>query len=209
MLEFLETPAFTRQILVLLRDAEYAALQGTLVVDPEAGDLIRDTGGLRKLRWHERQRGKGKRGGIRIIYYWYEPRRHLHAARIFKGRTRRLVGARETHSEAAGGAGVRMKKQLFDELVGSIRDAGEIHRGERSPSRKFVFKPEDVRRIRRKLRKSQSEFARMIGVSVSTLQNWEQGRRQPEGPARALLLVASKAPQTVAKALASAARRSA
>jgi putative transcriptional regulator len=70
-----------------------------------------------------------------------------------------------------------------------------------------VFEPEDVRRIREKLQKAQSEFARMIGVSVSTLQNWEQGRRQPEGPARALLVVASKAPEVVAKALADAARR--
>ncbi|HYO76189.1 MAG TPA: hypothetical protein VE010_06960 [Thermoanaerobaculia bacterium] len=47
----------------------------------------------------------------------------------------------------------------------------------------------------------------MIGVSVATLQNWEQGRRQPEGPARALLVVASKAPEVVAKALAEATRR--
>lgn len=100
-----------------------------------------------------------------------------------------------------------MKKQLFDDLVTSIKQAGRIHRGEEKPSRTFVFQPDDVRDIREKLSKSQSEFARMIGVSVSTLQNWEQGRRQPEGPARALLVVASKAPKVVAKALAGAARR--
>jgi len=100
-----------------------------------------------------------------------------------------------------------MKKQRFDDLVTSIKQAGRIHRGEEKASRTFVFQPEDVRDIREKLRKSQSEFARMIGVSVSTLQNWEQGRRQPEGPARALLVVASKAPEVVAKALADAARR--
>ena len=102
-----------------------------------------------------------------------------------------------------------MKKQLFNELIESIREAGKIHRREASPSRRFVFEPQDVREIREKLHKSQSEFAQMIGVSVATLQNWEQGRRQPEGPARALLVVASKAPQTVARALASAARRGA
>ncbi len=101
-----------------------------------------------------------------------------------------------------------MKKQLFDELVSSIKEAGRIHRGEAKPSRSFVFEPDDIREIREKLQKSQSEFARMIGVSVSTLQNWEQGRRQPEGPARALLVVASKAPKVVAKALAEATRRS-
>jgi putative transcriptional regulator len=102
-----------------------------------------------------------------------------------------------------------MKNQLFDELVSSIKEAGRIHRGEVKASRTFVFEPDDIREIRDKLDKSQTEFARMIGVSVSTLQNWEQGRRQPEGPARALLVVASKAPKVVAKALAAAARRSA
>lgn len=102
-----------------------------------------------------------------------------------------------------------MKKQMFEDLVSSIKEAGKIHRGEIKASRTFVFQPEDVRAIREKLHKSQSEFAHMIGVSVATLQNWEQGRRQPEGPARALLVVASKAPRVVAKALAEAARRGA
>jgi putative transcriptional regulator len=102
-----------------------------------------------------------------------------------------------------------MKKALFDDLVTSIKEAGQIHRGEAKASRTFVFQPEDVRQIRDKLHKSQAEFAKMIGVSISTLQNWEQGRRQPEGPARALLVVASKAPRVVAKALADAARRGA
>ncbi len=102
-----------------------------------------------------------------------------------------------------------MKKQLFDDLVASVREAGKIHRGEAKPSHSFVFKPEDVRHIREKLNKSQSEFARMIGVSVATLQNWEQGRREPKGPARALLVVASKAPAAVAKALSSTTRRGA
>ena len=101
-----------------------------------------------------------------------------------------------------------MKKELFDDLVTSIKQAGKIRRGESKASRTFVFQPEDVRQIREKLQKSQSEFARMIGVSVATLQNWEQGRRQPDGPARALLVVASKAPRVVAKALAGSTRRS-
>jgi len=72
MLEFRETEIFTRAILRLLADDEYAQLQGTLVVNPEAGDLVPGTGGLRKLRWRHPSRGKGKRGGVRVIYYWYE-----------------------------------------------------------------------------------------------------------------------------------------
>jgi putative transcriptional regulator len=94
-----------------------------------------------------------------------------------------------------------MKKQDFERLVASVRQAGEIRRGKRKASRVFEFKPEDVKRIRERLKKSQAAFASMIGVSVGTLRNWEQGRRVPDGPARALLTVASKHPEAVADAL--------
>ena len=94
-----------------------------------------------------------------------------------------------------------MKKAAFDELVASVREAGKIKRGEMAPSRKFQFKPAAVRKIRIDLGLSQSEFALLIGVSVATLQNWEQGRRHPEGPARALLKVAATHPDAVKDAL--------
>ena len=94
-----------------------------------------------------------------------------------------------------------MKKELFEELVESIKRAGKIHRGEAKPSRRFEFLPADIKAIRKRLGRSQPEFALMIGVSVSTLRNWEQGRRAPEGPARALLRVAAENPQAVIKAL--------
>ena len=94
-----------------------------------------------------------------------------------------------------------MKKQAFEELLTSVRQAGKIRRGEMQPSRVTKFAHVDVKEIRRRLAKSQSEFAKMIGVSVATLQNWEQGRRRPDGPARALLTVAAKNPKAVAAAL--------
>lgn len=96
-----------------------------------------------------------------------------------------------------------MRQKDFDRLVASVKQAGAIRRGQLKPGRVTEFRPEDVRAIRGKLEKSQEEFALMIGVSVATLQNWEQGRRRPEGPARALLRVAAKNPQAVAEALAS------
>ena len=71
MLEFRETELFTRAVIALLSDDEYAELQGALIVDPEVGHVIKETGGLRKLRWSQARRGKGKRGGVRVIYYWY------------------------------------------------------------------------------------------------------------------------------------------
>jgi len=95
MLEFLETPAFTRQIMELMTDTDYAALQGWLVVNPEAGDLIQGTGGLRKIRWQEPQRRKGKRGGARVIYYWYEPRTVIYMLLAYSKGKREDLSARE------------------------------------------------------------------------------------------------------------------
>ena len=96
-----------------------------------------------------------------------------------------------------------MKQKDFDRLVTSIKQAGAIRRGRLKPSRVTEFHHADVRAIRTKLDKSQAEFALMIGVSVATLQSWEQGRRQPDGPARALLRVAARSPKAVVDALAS------
>ena len=94
-----------------------------------------------------------------------------------------------------------MIKADFRKLVTSIKQAGRIRRAKARPSRAFVFKPADVRAIRLKLKQSQADFALMIGVSVATLRNWEQGRRVPMGPARALLKVAAEQPEAVRRAL--------
>lgn len=96
-----------------------------------------------------------------------------------------------------------MNEKDFNNLVESIKEAGQIKAGKLPPSRRFEFSPLDIKAIREKLKKSQSEFALMIGVSISTLQKWEQGKSQPEGPARALLKIASKNPKAMVEALAS------
>lgn len=94
-----------------------------------------------------------------------------------------------------------MKENAFTDLLVSVRQAGAIRRGTLKPARVVKFKPADVKAVRARLGQSQSEFALMIGVSVGTLRNWEQGRRRPEGPALALLKVAATNPLVVAKAL--------
>lgn len=94
-----------------------------------------------------------------------------------------------------------MKAAVFQELVASVRQAGRIRRGRMKAGRITVFRPTDIQAVRAKLGASQSEFALMIGVSVATLRNWEQGRRTPDGPALALLRVAAKNPEAVAEAL--------
>ena len=90
-----------------------------------------------------------------------------------------------------------MKDELFEELVASVREGGAILRGEVTPARKFIMAGPDVKRIRANYKLSQGEFAALIGISVATLRNWEQGRRTPEGPARILLQVAAKHPDAV------------
>ncbi len=90
-----------------------------------------------------------------------------------------------------------MNDELFNELVESVRQGGAILRGKAKPSRVFEVAAPDVKRIRAQYQLSQSEFAALMGISVATLRNWEQGRRAPEGPARVLLQVAAKHPDAV------------
>jgi putative transcriptional regulator len=94
-----------------------------------------------------------------------------------------------------------MKAKMFEELLESVREGGAILRGERKPSRRFEFRSSAIRSIRERTSLSQSEFARLIGVSVKTLQNWEQDRRHPTGPAAALLRIIAHEPQLAMEAI--------
>ncbi len=96
-----------------------------------------------------------------------------------------------------------MDRKLFDELTRSIKQAGAIARGSRGPSRRFEFTPSRIQAVREKTRLSQAEFARLLNVSVKTLQNWEQARREPTGPAKALLRIVEKEPAVAIRALSS------
>jgi hypothetical protein len=71
-MEIIEAPAFTRYVDEYLDDEQYRALQTALANDPEAGDVMPGTGGFRKMRWADPGRGKGRRGGLRVIYYYFE-----------------------------------------------------------------------------------------------------------------------------------------
>jgi len=97
--------------------------------------------------------------------------------------------------------GFSVKDELFDELLESVRQGGAILRGEVEAGRTFRF-PEkdgvpDVSAIRDGFGVSQAQFAELMGISVGTLRNWEQGRRDPEGPASVLLEVAYRHPDVV------------
>lgn len=94
-----------------------------------------------------------------------------------------------------------MKDELFAELLASVKEGGQILRGEKAASRAFSYAPPDIKRIRGNYKLTQAQFAAMLGISVKTLRNWEQGRRVPEGPAMVLLRVADLHPEAVLDAV--------
>ncbi len=96
-----------------------------------------------------------------------------------------------------------MKEKLFNELTESIKQAGKIRKGELKPSGTTVISDPDVAEIRKKHNLSQQEFAALLGISIGTLRNWEQGRRKPRGPAKVLLKVAEKKPEAILDSLSS------
>lgn len=90
-----------------------------------------------------------------------------------------------------------MNKKQFDELLNSVRWMGKHLRGEKVPGRVFEFPEPNVQAIRRATKVSQSQFAALIGVNLRTLQNWEQKRVRPTGPARALLRIVEVNPKAL------------
>jgi len=96
----------------------------------------------------------------------------------------------------------KKRNPFFEELYASVREMDEIVRGERAPSREFHVDAIAIKQLRSKIGLSQPKFAALLHVDVATLRNWEQGRREPTGPAKALLTAISRDPKHVLKALA-------
>ncbi len=94
-----------------------------------------------------------------------------------------------------------MEKDMFNDLVKSLKEAKAISKGESKPSRVFKLEAPDAKAVRESVGLSQSEFANLMRVSIKTLQNWEQHRRTPTGPAAALLRIVSNSPSLVIESL--------
>ncbi|MEW6593741.1 MAG: helix-turn-helix domain-containing protein [Thermodesulfobacteriota bacterium] len=90
-----------------------------------------------------------------------------------------------------------MDDKHFQELLASVKQGAAIMKGNARPSRSFQFPEVEVRELRSRFGLTQDKFAALIGISVATLRNWEQGRRKPEGPARVLLRVAAAHPEAL------------
>ena len=90
-----------------------------------------------------------------------------------------------------------MDDNLFDELLVSTKEAKEILDKKKTPNRVFYIDEPNAKDIRSKFNLTQNEFANLLNISVSTLRNWEQGRRRPEGSARVLLNIANSNPEVL------------
>jgi putative transcriptional regulator len=90
-----------------------------------------------------------------------------------------------------------MDAEMFNELLESVRQGKDILKGERSASRRFYVNEINVPQLRSRFELTQNKFAKLLGISVSTLRNWEQGRRKPQGAARVLLQIADLHPEAV------------
>ncbi len=97
-----------------------------------------------------------------------------------------------------------IRDDLFNELLESVRQGGAIVRGDLPPARAFHFDDEDVKKLRERMKLSQPRFAAMLGISLGTLRNWEQGRRKPDATSLAYLTVIERDPDAVVRALQSA-----
>jgi putative transcriptional regulator len=94
-----------------------------------------------------------------------------------------------------------MEQRLFDDLIQSLKEAKSISLGEINASRQFRVVTPDVKAVRERIGLSQSEFARLMRVSIRTIQNWEQHRRNPTGPAIALLKIVNAVPEIALRSL--------
>lgn len=94
-----------------------------------------------------------------------------------------------------------MEKNSFDELLASVQEMDQIVAGSKKASRQFDYPDPEVKALRERIGVSQDKFALLLGVSKRTLENWEQGRRHPTGPARSLLRVVEADPEHALQAL--------
>lgn len=188
MFTFIETRLFSRLIYEYLSEEEYSDLQAHLAAWPEAGDVVPGTGGVRKIRWAAK--GRGKRGGVRVVYVARVGREVIWLLTIYAKNEVESIPANVLRKDQGGIGEMTKKRNVGAEILEGIRQikAGKAGRVSTVPS---------VSGIRGRIGLSQSQFAKLMGVSVRTLQDWEQGRRAPSGPARTLLIVADRNPRAL------------
>jgi putative transcriptional regulator len=196
--ELIETSIFKKQIASILTDEEYRGFQLPLIRRSALSSKV--VVGYARFAWPW---DRGESGAAaRVIYYWAVRKDVLLLLCAYPKNAAADLAAKQVLQLArVVKESSEVKKQMFEELLESVREAGGILRGRQKPSRRTSIRVSGVRVIRERTSLSQSEFAHLIGVSVKTLQNWEQKRRRPTGPAAALLSIIEHDPALAMKAI--------
>jgi putative transcriptional regulator len=209
----IETSAFLGDAAAAgMSEEERFAVVNFIAENPTAGVLMPGTGGAaRKIRFAGR--GKGKSGGYRVlIYFAAGGDQQGRAGELVKGRTERVeeraLGDRRRLSHGATAhdrteVEEEIMSKLGKRLIAAAKEARKIARGDADPSSYRLHLPDDidVQLIRKSLGLSQTAFAAKFGIAPGTLRDWEQRRKQPDGPARVLLTVIKHESDAVDRAL--------
>ena len=200
-----ELPEYIKRADTLLSKSERKDIIDYLSEHPKAGDIMEATGGIRKIRW---SRGnKGKSGGVRVVYYYYDERIPLYLLTLFE-RANGQTCQKLTEMRLVDWLQFMLQKRwriimsnVFESIAKGLQEAIELNDGKKVAAKTHRPPHVDVAEIRHGLGLTQMEFASKFCISVSTLRHWERGDRNPHGPALALLNVVAKEPQAVMRAL--------
>ncbi len=184
MYSFIETKLFSRLVADVLTDEEYSSLQNALIKDPEAGDLIPGSANYA---------GGWPVAASAVVFEWSTTpafAEDKYGCLHFTRRTWWKISPPTYSAKLRKRLMAKAKRNIGLEILEGIR---EIKRGEHG--RVITVPP--VSAVRESTGLSQSQFAELLGVSVRTLQDWEQGRRAPSGAARTLLRIVAKNPRVL------------
>ena len=199
-----ETPTYLAVANKLFSEEERADIVALVAADPECGNVIRGTGGFRKVR--VARKGMGKSGGARVVYIWRNERFPVFLITVFPKNEKENLSMAERNAlrtransifETYGGS---MKTQ-FDHMMDGLNDVEAFLAGEQEGFKAHVPQEVDVKAIRNRLGMTQARFSDTFGFSLDAIKHWEGGRRTPEAPARALLTVIARNPAAVLNAL--------
>jgi putative transcriptional regulator len=203
--ELIATRTYERAVRKLLPLEQREAMEAAICADPLRAPVIPGSGGIRKLRWMAP--GRGKRGGVRTIYFFTCGRL---VDRLRQGRTRgseagRLasVGASRSGDQEGSSKMTEGRSVLGREVEEALNEVLAHVRGEAALATRVVDDPSKARimAVRKRLGLSRRQFAERYHLDPRTVQDWEQGRRTPDQAARVLLTVIEREPEAVERAL--------
>ncbi|VAX26307.1 Antitoxin to RelE-like translational repressor toxin [hydrothermal vent metagenome] len=201
LMTIIELPEFIKRSEKILTKEEKDALLFFLSSRPEAGNLIQGTGGIRKLRWGSK--GKGKSEGSRAICFYYNQNIPLFLLTIFDKNEKVNLSKSERNNL------FKLTKQLlgddmnkiFNSIDKGLQEAIHYSKGKKIGAKKYIPHHINVKKLRSRIGMTQTEFAESFGISLGTLRHWERGDRYPQGPALILLNLLEKDSEAILNVL--------